>query len=130
MQTLKFAFAGASMDFSSLTAVSPIDGRYGDKTAELRPIFSEYGLMRHRVLVEVRWLQMLSRHSGIGEVPTLSPRAEQVLNHIVDQFSLEDAQRIKNIGRAAGRGGGAGGGGRGGGGAGDGERAAGGGGGH
>ena len=87
------------MDFSSLTAVSPIDGRYGDKTAELRPIFSEYGLMRHRVLVEVRWLQMLSRHSGIGEVPTLSPRAEQVLNHIVDQFSLEDAQRIKNIER-------------------------------
>src|SRR3569833_3057728 len=99
MQTFKFAFAGASMDFSSLTAVSPIDGRYGDKTAELRPIYSEYGLMRHRVLVEMRWLQMLSRHSGIGEVPTLSPRAEQVLNHIVDQFSLEDAQRIKNIER-------------------------------
>src|SRR3569832_277618 len=99
MQTFKFAFAGASMDFSSLTADSPIDGRYGDKTAELRPIFSEYGLMRHRVLVEVRWLQMLLRHSGIGEVPTLSPRAEQVLNHIVDQFSLEDAQRIKNIER-------------------------------
>src|SRR3569832_982075 len=88
MQTFKFAFAGASMDFSSLTAVSPIDGRYGDKTAELRPIFSEYGLMRHRELVEERWLQMLSRHSGIGDVPTLSPRAEQVLNHIVDQFSL------------------------------------------
>src|SRR3569833_3290793 len=99
MQTFKFAFAGASMDFSSLTAVSPFDGRYGDKNAELRPIFSEYGLMRHRVLVEVRWLFLLLCFCGFGVVLFLCSRAEQVLNHIVDQFSLEDAQRIKNIER-------------------------------
>ena len=48
------------MELSSLTAVSPVDGRYGSKTADLRPIFSEFGLIRHRVLVEVRWLQALA----------------------------------------------------------------------
>lgn len=87
------------MELSSLSAVSPIDGRYGDKVSALRPIFSEYGLMRHRVLVEVRWLQMLSRHAGIGEVPVLSPHANQVLDNIVGHFNLDDAQRIKNIER-------------------------------
>ena len=87
------------MELSSLSAVSPIDGRYGDKVSDLRPIFSEYGLMRHRVLVEVRWLQMLSRHDGIGEVPGLSPHANQILDHIAEHFNLEDAQRIKNIER-------------------------------
>ena len=87
------------MDFSSLTAVSPIDGRYGDKTAELRPIFSEYGLMRQRVLVEVRWLQTLSRRAEIGEVPGLSARADRLLDDIVERFGLEDARRIKDIER-------------------------------
>ncbi|MEK7321644.1 MAG: adenylosuccinate lyase [Pseudomonadota bacterium] len=87
------------MELSSLSAVSPIDGRYGDKVSDLRPIFSEYGLMRHRVLVEVRWLQMLSRHAGIGEVSPLSPHANQVLDNIVGHFNLDDAQRIKNIER-------------------------------
>lgn len=87
------------MELSSLTAVSPIDGRYGDKTAELRPIFSEYGLMRHRVLVEVRWLQMLSRHEGIAEVRGLGAHASHLLDHIAADFSLEDARRIKNIER-------------------------------
>ncbi|MEJ2646020.1 MAG: adenylosuccinate lyase, partial [Gammaproteobacteria bacterium] len=47
------------MDLTSLTAISPVDGRYGSKTEALRPIFSEYGLIRHRVLVEIRWLQAL-----------------------------------------------------------------------
>ena len=60
------------MELSSLTAVSPVDGRYGGKTADLRAIFSEYGLIRHRVLVEVRWLQALAAHPGIPEVPALS----------------------------------------------------------
>lgn len=87
------------MELTPLTAVSPIDGRYGDKTAELRGLFSEYGLMRHRVLVEVRWLQMLSRHGGIGEVPSLSPQAERRLDHVVEHFGLDDAQRIKTIER-------------------------------
>ncbi|MCU7920284.1 MAG: adenylosuccinate lyase [Candidatus Thiodiazotropha sp. (ex Epidulcina cf. delphinae)] len=87
------------MELSSLTAVSPIDGRYGSKSADLRPIFSEFGLIRHRVLVEVRWLQALAAHNDILEVPTLSEHADNILNTIVDNFSEEDARRVKNIER-------------------------------
>jgi len=87
------------MDLSSLTAISPIDGRYGSKCVDLRSIFSEYGLIRHRVLVEVRWLQMLAEQSAIPEVPALGEHANNILNAIVDKFSEEDAQRVKNIER-------------------------------
>ena len=87
------------MELSTLNAVSPIDGRYGGKTADLRPIFSEYGLIRHRVLVEVRWIQALAASPGIPEVPRLSEHADNVLNGIVERFSEEDAQRVKNIER-------------------------------
>jgi adenylosuccinate lyase len=85
------------MDLSSLTAISPIDGRYSTKCVDLRPIFSEYGLIHHRVLVEVRWLQMLAENPGIPEVPTFGEHASNLLNAIVDKFSEEDAQRVKNI---------------------------------
>ena len=85
------------MELSSLTALSPIDGRYASKTEALRPIFSEYGLIRHRVVVEVRWLQALAAHEDIKEVPLLSTHAERVLNDIIDKFSEQDAQRVKNI---------------------------------
>jgi adenylosuccinate lyase len=87
------------MELSTLTAVSPVDGRYGSKTAELRSSFSEYGLIRHRVLVEVRWLQSLADLPQIAEVPPLSGHANAVLEAIVDNFDLEDAQRVKNIER-------------------------------
>jgi adenylosuccinate lyase len=87
------------MDLTSLSALSPLDGRYGDKTADLRPIFSEYGLNRHRVLVEVRWLQALSGMQQIREVPPLSPAARATLDQIATQFGAEDAQRVKNIER-------------------------------
>lgn len=87
------------MDLSSLTAISPIDGRYGAKCVDLRPIFSEYGLIRHRVLVEVRWLQMLAENPGIPEVSAFGEHANNLLNDIVDKFSEEDAQRVKNIER-------------------------------
>ena len=87
------------MDLSSLTALSPIDGRYASKTESLRPIFSEYGLIRHRIVVEVRWLQALAAHDQISEVPALSSHAERMLNDIVEKFSEQDAQRIKNIER-------------------------------
>ncbi len=87
------------MQLSTLTAVSPIDGRYGSKTAALRPIFSEYGLIHHRVTVEVRWLQALSRHPGIPEVPAFSEQADALLESIVDDFSEADAQRVKEIER-------------------------------
>ncbi|MES9945916.1 MAG: adenylosuccinate lyase [Candidatus Thiodiazotropha sp.] len=87
------------MELSSLTAVSPIDGRYGSKSADLRPIFSEFGLIRHRVLVEVRWLQALATHNDLLEVSTLSEHAINILDAIVDNFSEEDARRVKNIER-------------------------------
>jgi len=87
------------MELSSLTAISPIDGRYGDKCAALRPIFSEYGLIRHRVLVEVRWLQLLAEQGNIDEVAPLSDHANNILNDIAEKFSIEDAQRVKNIER-------------------------------
>ncbi|OOZ39442.1 adenylosuccinate lyase [Solemya pervernicosa gill symbiont] len=87
------------MDLSSLTAVSPVDGRYGSKTDDLRPIFSEFGLIKHRVVVEVRWLQMLASNPGIAEVPPLGEHANNLLNEIAEKFSEEDAQRVKNIER-------------------------------
>ncbi|MBL3599613.1 MAG: adenylosuccinate lyase [gamma proteobacterium endosymbiont of Lamellibrachia anaximandri] len=87
------------MDLSTLTAVSPVDGRYGSKSADLRPIFSEFGLIRHRVLVEVRWLQALADHDAIAEVPPLSEHANNILDGIVERFSEEDAHRVKNIER-------------------------------
>ncbi|MCG6895783.1 MAG: adenylosuccinate lyase [Thiocapsa sp.] len=87
------------MDLTSLTAVSPVDGRYGSKTVDLRPIFSEYGLIRYRVVVEVRWLQALSRHPGIAELPAFSAAADRLLDAIVERFGVEDAQRVKEIER-------------------------------
>lgn len=87
------------MELNSLTAVSPIDGRYGSKTESLRGIFSEYGLIYHRVLVEVRWLQSLAAHAQITEVAPLGEHANNILESIINDFSLEDAQRVKNIER-------------------------------
>ena len=87
------------MDLTPLTAVSPVDGRYGRKTENLRPIFSEFGLIRHRVLVEVRWLQALAAEPKIPEVPALGEHANGILNSIADNFSEEDAHRVKNIER-------------------------------
>ena len=85
------------MDLSALSAVSPIDGRYGSKTVPLRGIFSEFGLIKRRVLVEVRWLQCLAAHEGIPEVPSLSAAASEALNAIAADFSEADARRVKAI---------------------------------
>ena len=87
------------MELTALTAISPTDGRYAEKTVELRPLFSEYGLIRYRTLVEVRWLQALSRHTGIPEVPPLSASASKTLEDLVENFGLADAQRAKDIER-------------------------------
>jgi adenylosuccinate lyase len=84
-------------ELSSLTAVSPIDGRYGAKTSSYRSIFSEYGLIRYRVEVEIRWLQCLANHPQIDEVPTLSVGANQKLEAILDNFDESHASDIKNI---------------------------------
>jgi len=85
------------MNLSALTALSPVDGRYGSKTKELREYFSEYGLIKQRVVVEVRWLQALAKHQDISEVPAFSDEANTLLNNIVDDFSEADAQRVKDI---------------------------------
>ena len=85
------------MHLDSLTAISPIDGRYGARTASLRPIFSEYGLIRHRLLVEVRWLQTLSASDAIGEVSAFSAAANSHLDGIIDSFDAEQARRVKQI---------------------------------
>jgi len=87
------------MELTSLTAISPVDGRYGSKSADLRPIFSEYGLIRHRVMVEVRWLQALANNPAITEVALLSETANNLLNAITADFSVQDAQRVKEIER-------------------------------
>lgn len=85
------------MDLSALSAISPIDGRYGSKTVALREVFSEFGLIKRRVVVEIRWLQSLARHTGIAEVPPLSASASALLDNIAETFSEEDAGRIKAI---------------------------------
>ncbi len=85
------------MELSGLTAISPIDGRYGSKTADLREYFSEFGLIRFRVEVEVRWLQQLAAHEGIPECPALSESGIAFLDKIVEDFSVADAQAIKKI---------------------------------
>lgn len=83
------------MHLTSLSAISPIDGRYAEKTVDLRAIFSEYGLMRYRVIAEIRWLQALAAHAGIPEVPALSAAANARLEAIIGGFNLDEAQWIK-----------------------------------
>ncbi len=83
------------MELTRLTAISPVDGRYGNKTSDLQPIFSEFGLIRHRVIVEVRWLEALAAHPDIPEVPALSPQARTFLQELIDTFDVEDGERVK-----------------------------------
>lgn len=85
------------MNLTSLTAISPIDGRYADKTWPLRELFSEYALIRYRVIVELRWLGALSAHPDIREVPALSDAALARMEQIIERFNLEEAQRVKAI---------------------------------
>ena len=77
------------MQLSALTALSPIDGRYQDKATALRGIFSEFGLLKFRVTVEVRWLQKLAVTAEIQEVSSLSKEANHYLNKILEEFSLK-----------------------------------------
>ncbi len=82
---------------SALTALSPVDGRYGSKAAALRPMFSEYGLIRNRVVVEIRWLQQLAATAEISEVPAFSDAANTFLDNLIENFSEADAERVKQI---------------------------------
>ncbi len=85
------------MTSSALTALSPLDGRYGPKVAALRPLLSEFGLIHHRLTIEVRWLQALSAAPDIPEVPAFSSAADDFLEQLLRDFSLDDAQRVKDI---------------------------------
>ncbi|NIC07806.1 adenylosuccinate lyase [Billgrantia bachuensis] len=87
------------MPLTALTALSPVDGRYAGKAAALREHFSEFGLIRARVIVEIRWLQRLAEQGGIVEVPPLSAEATAFLETLIRDFSLADAERIKEIER-------------------------------
>ncbi|WP_040725176.1 adenylosuccinate lyase [Thiomicrorhabdus sp. Kp2] len=87
------------MQLSELTAISPVDGRYGARLDNLKEIFSEFGLIKNRVKVEVFWLRMLANHPGFPEIPKLSSEAENHLIKLVDEFTLEMAQRVKEIER-------------------------------
>ena len=85
------------MNLTELTAVSPIDGRYASKTDPLKPYFSEFALIKYRALVEVRWLQYLARCTNIPELPNFSDKTHAELDKIIDNFSVEDAQTVKDI---------------------------------
>ena len=84
------------MSLTSLNAISPIDGRYHNKTKQLKDYFSEYALIRYRVIVELRWLQQLAVNPGIKEVPGLSESANSFIESIIDNFDENDAQTIKD----------------------------------
>ncbi len=86
-----------SPDLSTLTAISPVDGRYAAKTRALRELFSEYGLIKFRVLVEVRWFQALAGHEKITELPPLAEQENRLLDELVEQFSQQDALQVKDI---------------------------------
>ena len=85
------------MELSALTAISPVDGRYQNKTDVLRPIFSEYGLFRFRVLVEIEWLKKLSKNPNIKEIESFSANSISLLDNIKNNFSIDDAKQIKKI---------------------------------
>ena len=82
---------------NSLLAISPLDGRYKRKCEDLAPYFSEFALMRYRVLVEVKWLQKLSEHDQIDDLQVISDRGLEYLDDLIENFSIADAQRIKEI---------------------------------
>jgi adenylosuccinate lyase len=85
------------MKLTALSAISPIDGRYADKTWDLREVCSEYGLIRYRLIIEIRWLQTLAASADIPEVPALSQEAQSVLEQIIEDFNVREGQRVKAI---------------------------------
>jgi adenylosuccinate lyase len=85
------------MKLTSLTAISSVDGRYSGKTAALRPICSEFGLIHRRLIVEIRWFQLLAAQAGIPELPALSEQADAFLDRLIDGFNTEEASRVKEI---------------------------------
>ncbi len=85
------------MNLSSLTALSSVDGRYAGKTAALRPICSEFGLIHRRIVVEIRWFQSLASHEGLAELPALSEQSNRFLDQLILEFNEAEALRVKKI---------------------------------
>jgi adenylosuccinate lyase len=84
---------------SPLTALSPLDGRYAAKVSALREAFSEFGLIRQRVRIEIAWLLALADEPGIAEVPAFSEAAKGAIARVAEAFVPADAARIKDIER-------------------------------
>ena len=82
---------------NTLKSISPLDGRYATKLSELENHFSEFALIKSRVLVEIKWLIFMSKSKGIKFVPPLQKNKENALNKLVEDFSLQDAEKIKKI---------------------------------
>jgi adenylosuccinate lyase len=85
------------VDTSTLTALSPLDGRYAARAAPLREYLSEYALIRYRVLTEVRWVQLLADEPGVPDLKSLDPAVKDLLNRTVDAFDLDAARRVKAL---------------------------------
>lgn len=85
------------MNLSSLTALSSVDGRYAGKTAVLRPICSEFGLIHRRIIVEVRWFQSMASHEALVELPALSQQDNDFLDRLIADFDESGALRVKEI---------------------------------
>ena len=85
------------MENGKLTALSPLDGRYSDKTSELSSYMSEYGLIRYRLVVEVEWLKLLSKEDNFTLLPEFSAETFTKLDAILEDFNVGEAQKIKNI---------------------------------
>ncbi|MEO8165291.1 MAG: lyase family protein, partial [Betaproteobacteria bacterium] len=85
------------MPLSALTALSPLDGRYRDKVSRLSDFFSEFGLIRYRILVEIEWLKALCAEKALSEIPALSITTKQQLDVLVSGFSVDDAEAVKQI---------------------------------
>ncbi|MFC3105504.1 adenylosuccinate lyase [Salinisphaera aquimarina] len=85
------------MQLTALSAISPIDGRYASKTWQLRSICSEYGLIRYRLIVEIRWLQALAAEADIPEVAPLSEPASAFLEQLIADFDINEGQQVKAI---------------------------------
>jgi len=85
------------MNSSPLTNISPVDGRYANKTENLKDIASEYGLIKYRVIVEIAWLKHLAESPDIAELPFLSAEASEFLDEIIVNFSPEEATHVKEI---------------------------------
>ena len=80
-----------------IAALSPLDGRYAKSVEALRPIFSEYGLMKARVKVELSWLKALAAEPKITEIPAFSDFTLAEIDKVIENFSLEDAAAVKAI---------------------------------